>query len=978
MRSPVRAETRSWRGQAAAVLIAVVCLAMGGWITASGQSSSSAPLVITDPSIPPEFTQYPCDWPTANKDYANTRATHCSPIESANVDRLKMIWSYELTAGGASTPIILGDTVFYQDLNSNLVALTLADGSVRWHKKIDRPVLGPNGVAAGWGNLFAAKGYYDFAAFDQETGDELWSVTLSDRATVGVLIQPAVYDGRVYLSTVAGGTQKPDPGGGIGALYALDQASGDIAWELSTVDSPGIWGNPTVNYGGGSYQTPAIDPSTGQTFWGISNAAPSPGTPAYPNGSSRPGPNLFTNSMLAVDHLSGRLEWFRQVYPHDLFNYGLSIPPILAAATIDGQEQRIVVGAGKTGKVYAFSQDTGALLWEVAVGRHENDQLARLPQGTTRVYPGGEGGVETPMAYADGIVYVSVIDMYADYTPSSMTPQNPAEARGSLVAIETSSGKILWDHPLDSMNVGAATVVNDLVFTATLSGDILALSRTNGEPVWSYQASPGVTGWPAVAGDTIVFLAAVDGAPSLVAFKLDPPSPSGLTNAGSPEAAALKNGSSSTPLQTPSLSIQLEPWVSGLTAPTAFAAPADGTERQFIAEQTGQVRVVHVTNGSPQLMSAPLLDIRDKMIPLNPQYDERGLLGLALHPQFADNGYVYVFYTIPPRPHAPAGYDHTNRVSRFTIDPSNPDQVSPGSELLILEYDVPNSGPNAGALAFGPDGYLYISTGDGKSGGQGSFDGFGTGQDLSRLLGMVLRIDVDKGSADYPNYSIPPTNPFAHGAPELNRPEIYAYGFRDPAGMSFDAQGRSLFVTDDGVDLFDGINLVVREGNYGWNLREGTHCFASKTPDDPPTSCAIRGGRGEPLIGPIVESGNNLGVAAIGGYVYRGKAVPSLAGLFVFGNWSTQETSPDGRLFAASPPSGAIAAPPDSFRQLTAADLAMWHTREMAVASKSDGHLHAYIRAFGEDASRELYVLTSQNAGPTGTTGTVMRIASPS
>jgi outer membrane protein assembly factor BamB len=154
------------------------------------------------------------------------------------------------------------------------------------------------------------------------------------------------------------------------------------------------------------------------------------------------------------------------------------------------------------------------------VGTHENDQIVSLPEGTTRVYPGGEGGVETPMAFADGTVYVSVIDMYADYTPSSSTDEDVFKATGELVAIQADNGKILWDKNLDTMNIGAATVVNDLVFTATLSGKIYAFKRHDGGQVWTYQSSPGVNGWSAVSGDTIVFLAGQNDKPHLVAFKL--------------------------------------------------------------------------------------------------------------------------------------------------------------------------------------------------------------------------------------------------------------------------------------------------------------------------------------------------------------------------------------------------------------------------------------------------------------------------
>lgn len=533
--------------------------------TPSGTTSPSAAATF---NVPPEITQNSTSWPTANYDYANTRYTKNSGINSGNVNNLQAAWTYQIAKeGGAGSSIILNNTVYFEDLESNIVALDLNTGAVKWQKQYNMTVLGPNGVAAGYGKIFAAKGYYDLVALDINSGQELWSTTLSNKETVAILIQPVVFDNKVYVSTAAGGTDKPNPGGGRGTLYAINQATGDIAWSFDTVPED-LWGNQAVNYGGGTYQAPGIDTQTGDSFWGIANSAPSPGTTDFPNGSSRLGPNLYTNSMLDMDK-NGQLKWFNQVYPHDLFNYGLAIPPILTSANIAGKQQNIVIGSGKTGRVYAFNRDTGAMQWVTVVGTHDNDQLSSLPSGTTtRVYPAGEGGVETPMAYANGVVFVSVIDMHADFTPSSSKDQDITTATGELVAIQVETGKILWDKKLDTVNIGAATAVNDLVFTATLDGKIYAFKQDTGDQVWMYQASPGVTGWPSVSGNMAVFMAGTKSGPALMAFKLS------STPLGTPTPGASTQASPSPMVPSVSPTLSPSPSTSPKVSPTVTTSPS--------------------------------------------------------------------------------------------------------------------------------------------------------------------------------------------------------------------------------------------------------------------------------------------------------------------------------------------------------------------------------------------------------------------
>jgi outer membrane protein assembly factor BamB len=374
----------------------------------------------------------------------------------------------------------------------------------------------------GWGKVFVAKDLYTIAALDMTTGEELWSTKISDVNTTGIDIQPSVYDGMVYVSTVPGTADIFYAPGGIGVIYALDQQTGKVAWQFSTVDSPDLWGHKEVNSGGGCWYPPSVDTDTGMMFWGTGNPAPFPGTEEWPSGSSRPGPNLYTDSIVALDHGTGEMKWFTQVYPHDLFDLDFQISPILASANISGKQQDIVIGAGKMGRVYAFSRQTGAILWVAVVGEHQNDQLDVLPNGTTRVQPSVLGGVETPMAYSDGVVYVPVVNMYTDWTPSAVdfASLNFSAGKGELVAVDANTGKILWSKVFSSINVGGATVVNDLVFTATYDGTIYGFNKATGEQVFSTKAPAGINAWPAVAGNMIVWPAGVGGVPSLIALKI--------------------------------------------------------------------------------------------------------------------------------------------------------------------------------------------------------------------------------------------------------------------------------------------------------------------------------------------------------------------------------------------------------------------------------------------------------------------------
>ena len=478
--------------------------------------------------LPPEVTQYIKDWPMANKDYKNTRATMDSTIKLGNVNTLGVAWTFDIPGvaefGAAPTnPLIVGDTVYLQDMKSNVFALDLKTGQEIWRKIYNTDAFGPEGPAIGWGKIFVLKGHYEVAALDASSGNELWATKISDRESVGVDIQLTTYGNMVYASTVPGSSSADFyTGGGAGIIYALDQETGKINWSWSTVDSTDIWGNPAVNSGGGAWYPPAIDTNTGIMYWGIANPAPWPGTKEFPNGSSRPGPNLYTNSMVALDAKSGKLLWYKQVLPHDIFDLDFQISPVLTSATIQGSQKDIVIGSGKLGKVYAFDRKTGEIYWQVPVGQHQNDDLKALPAGTTRVLPGVLGGVETPMALADGVLYVPVVNLFGDFEPTGFVAEtfDIGAGKGELTALEVNTGNSIWNVKFDSMAIGGATVVNDTVFTSTLDGKIYAFNSKTGERLWTYQASGGINGWPAVTRDFILFPVGMGPKPQLVAFQL--------------------------------------------------------------------------------------------------------------------------------------------------------------------------------------------------------------------------------------------------------------------------------------------------------------------------------------------------------------------------------------------------------------------------------------------------------------------------
>jgi glucose/arabinose dehydrogenase len=428
-----------------------------------------------------------------------------------------------------------------------------------------------------------------------------------------------------------------------------------------------------------------------------------------------------------------------------------------------------------------------------------------------------------------------------------------------------------------------------------------------------------------------------------------------------------RNGASFTTFAPGQPRIGLEKIGGDLSSPVMMALPDDGSGRIFVVDQIGLVRII---TADGKLPDTPFLDLRDRMVSLNTGYDERGLLSIAFHPDFRNHSRVFVYYSAPLRAGAPSGWSCTNRLSEFGITPGDANTADISSEKILLTVDKPESNHNGGPILFGPDdGYLYLALGDGGGADDtsaGHTPGTGNAQDMTTLLGKILRIDVDTPGAGGTPYSVPADNPFVGIAGIL--PEIYASGFRNPAYMSFDAgAGHHLTTGVAGQNLFESVFIVTKGGNYGWHIREGTHCF-DPAHDAVPLSraCPVVGSRGEPLIGPIIELGHDAGNTIIGGSVYRGSALPALNGSYIFGDWSKSfGGSGDGSILVSTPPAGyTISSYPSAVKVITPKDNQMWTTQEFSISTSVNGRVNAFVRGFGEDAGHEIYVLTSRNAGP--------------
>jgi outer membrane protein assembly factor BamB len=447
-------------------------------------------------------------------DAANTRQAK-GTIDSSNVTSLSEAWATPIRGVGpfgsyASTPVIDKGVIYSQDLGSNVQAIDLESGEVLWTRSYESPDYGPNGVVVQEGKVFGGTQTEAFA-LDQKTGKQLWSTPLPRNEHEGINMAPGYYAGMVYLSTVPVNATESYQGGGAGVLWALDAKTGKKAWHWDTVPE-NLWGNPQVNSGGGVWYPPAFD-EKGGIYFGTGNPAPFPGAQGAPFGASRPGPNLYTNSLVKLNAKTGKLDWYHQVTPHDLYDWDFQGPPILMK--VGGKQA--VVAAGKSGIVLAADRETGKVIWEVKVGQHnghDDDGLLAMNGETSKlkapylVYPGALGGVIAPMSTDGKSIFVPVVNSPQQILSGS-EKQEPGPTTGEIVALDAATGKVKWKEELGSPAFGATTVVNDLVFVTSYEGSVSAFTVNSGQVVWREKLPAGSNSGVVVEGDTLIAPAGV-------------------------------------------------------------------------------------------------------------------------------------------------------------------------------------------------------------------------------------------------------------------------------------------------------------------------------------------------------------------------------------------------------------------------------------------------------------------------------------
>jgi len=416
-------------------------------------------------------------------------------------------------------------------------------------------------------------------------------------------------------------------------------------------------------------------------------------------------------------------------------------------------------------------------------------------------------------------------------------------------------------------------------------------------------------------------------------------------------------------IQKGPITINLEPVAIGMTAPN-WGTVAPGctslSGRLFVTDQDGILWKVNLATGQKSVA----LDVSSRLVSLGAfgpgTFDERGFLGVAFHPNYADNGLLYTYTSEPvggtadfstmPQGVAP---NHQSVVLEWqNPNPCNASSaVDPGSARELLRIDEPQFNHNAGALVFGPDGRLYIALGDGGAAddqGIGHVEG-GNGQDPSNILGSILRIDPLGSNSANGQYGIPADNPFM-GMPGFLE-EIFAFGFRNPFRFSFDSRTGEMYIGDVGQNDIEEIDLGVAGGNYGWRIKEGSFCFDPNGNNPGFVFECQSGDEPEGLIDPIAEYDHDEGIAVVGGFVYRGSRIPQLGGRYVFGDF--RDPPGDGRLLYLQQNNRIL---------------------EFGLAGMES--LDLRVLGFGQDVNGELYLLANQTGVPFGETGVVLRIAS--
>jgi alcohol dehydrogenase (cytochrome c) len=469
-------------------------------------------------------------WPYANADLANTRDVTRSRISSANVSHLAPAWTFKLTGKAASgvrpygsltaNPIVQNGVVYVQDLDSNVYALALGTGKLRWEYRCNQPEKsgpGPNGVAVADGKVYGLTPTAAFA-LSAATGQTSWvnsGLLRKGQGTFG--IQPQVANGRVYLASQYGS------GSGGGVLLALNASSGAVQWRFNTVVGPEP-GVQSLGVGaGGAWETPLVS-GNGSVTYGIGNPYQTPAAAI-----AHPAVGLYTDSDVNLDAATGKLRWYYQGVPDDFKDYDMQASPISARVG----RVPVVIGSGKMGYVYEMNAGSGKLMWKTPVGAHntrDKDSLLALEhRGTIKapltILPGSFGGVLSDLGVAGNTVYVATIDLPLTFVTLNLPTATKAAGAptGEVEALSLVTGKVEWDRKVPQLPLGAVTVSNDLVFTTLYDGVLIALNRTTGAVVYRRRLPTSANSPIAIAGNAVIVPAG---------------GPSSPTGAGHPQVVA--------------------------------------------------------------------------------------------------------------------------------------------------------------------------------------------------------------------------------------------------------------------------------------------------------------------------------------------------------------------------------------------------------------------------------------------------------
>ncbi|HMW45669.1 MAG TPA: PQQ-binding-like beta-propeller repeat protein [Solirubrobacterales bacterium] len=466
----------------------------------------------------------------ANVNMTNSRKVISTGIDSGNVADLAPAWTFPLTSGGifgamSSNPIVSDGVLYFSDAASNVYALDAFTGIQKWKRTFNVAGLGQNGVTLANGRLLAGVDS-DVLSLDATTGKTIWRTTLNASDSAAVDMAPLAWKDLIIVSTIpfkiGTGIYK---GGQKGVVFGLNAKTGRKVWSFDTT-TDNLWGNPAVNSGGGLWSTPSID-DHGTMYMSVANPGPLPGTVDFPNGSSRPGRNLYTNSLVALNAATGKLKWFFQAVPHDFRDYDLQLPPILATFRVNGRKRDVVITGGKMGTVYVVDRRNGKLIWKRNVGRHNQwgDPARDLPTAAedlpVTMYPGVAGGVETPMSVSGNSIFVPVSDLCATVVSVTTIVSCPYQTgTGAILALGGGTGRTLWKTPIPTLPDGATTVVGDVVMAPGVDGTLYSLRASDGEILASPKAITGVNAPPAVSGRTVYIGAGAGPGPAVQAWRL--------------------------------------------------------------------------------------------------------------------------------------------------------------------------------------------------------------------------------------------------------------------------------------------------------------------------------------------------------------------------------------------------------------------------------------------------------------------------